>query len=190
VQPEQFGRIAVAVALIFAAVHLVWRHALGQAPFGADSAMNMLYDKWRLGPLRLLDLLALMVLAMRFGPPLAARLPRLWPLELLGRQSLPVFVAHVVLAMLVLASLGSIDPQRPWAIDAALLAASFGVLFAVAQVSEAIDRRAAAARERWQRRLSERRAARARRPGAGRPPGRPAPGDARPPRSTTHTPRG
>lgn len=190
VQPQAFARSAVAVALAVAVVHLVWRHALGQAPFGADSGLNMLYDKWRLGPLRLLDLLALMLLAMHFGPRLAARLPRLRLLELLGRQSLPVFVAHVVLAMLVLASLGSIDPQRPWAIDAALLTASFGVLYAVAQVSEGIDRRAAAARERWRRRLSERREARARRRAGGRPPGRSAPGGAKPPRSTTHTPRG
>jgi hypothetical protein len=190
VQPEPFGRSVVALALLFAAVHLVWRHALGQAPFGADTGLNLLYDKWRLGPLRLLDLMALIVLAMHFGPRLAARLPRLSVLELLGRQSLPVFVAHVVLAMLVLASLGSIDPQRPWHIDIALLAACFGVLYIVAHVSESIDRRAAEARERWRRKLRERREAGRRRRASGRPPGPPARDAAKPPRSTAHSPPG
>ena len=197
-QPMPFPRSVVVAAALFAAVHLVWRHALGQAPFGADAGLNMLYDKWRLGPLRLLDFFALIVLAMHFGPRLVARMPSLPLLELLGRQSLPVFVAHVVLAMLVLASLGAIDPERPWRIDAALLAACFAVLYAVARLSEAIDTRAARARERWRTRLSERRAARALRraqrahPPVPRrtPPARatPAtPGGATRPASTAHT---
>jgi hypothetical protein len=202
VQPVPFPRGAVIAAALFAAVHLVWRHALGQAPFGADAGLNMLYDKWRLGPLRLLDFFALIMLAMHYGPRLVARLPSMPALELLGRQSLPVFVAHVVLAMLVLASFGAADPQRPWLADAALLSASFALLYAVARVSEAIDTRAARARERWRNRLKERRAARALRRasrGAPRrasqarqpPPAAPAPrGDATLPASTAHSPPG
>jgi hypothetical protein len=180
VQPAPFPRGAVVAAAMFAAVHLVWRHALGQSPFGADMGLNMLYDKWRLGPLRLLDFFALIVLAMHFGPRLVPHLPSMPRLERLGRQSLPVFVAHVVLAMLVLAGLGAIDPQRPWLIDAALLTACFAILYAVALASEAVDARAARARERWRNRLSERRAARALR--------RAPRGDATLPASTAHSP--
>jgi peptidoglycan/LPS O-acetylase OafA/YrhL len=120
------------------------------------------------------------VLAMHFGPRLVPHLPSMPRLERLGRQSLPVFVAHVVLAMLVLAGLGAIDPQRPWLIDAALLTACFAILYAVALASEAVDARAARARERWRNRLSERRAARALR--------RAPRGDATLPASTAHSP--
>ena len=66
-------------------------------------SLNLLFDKWQLGPLRLLDLFALMVLAMRFGPGSSAHLPRLRALETLGAASLPVFCAHLVIALLALA---------------------------------------------------------------------------------------
>jgi len=142
VQPVPFPRWAVAVALAYAAVHLVWRHAVGQVPFPAGGAMNAAYDKWHLGPLRLLDTLALVVLAMRYGPMLVRRLPRPRVLEALGAASLPVFCAHLVLAMLALAVFGAATPDRPWALDVALLAGSYLVLYGVACASAAIDRRA------------------------------------------------
>lgn len=186
VQPLPFSRAVVIAAALYALVHLVWRHAVGQAPFGGDAALNMLYDKWRLGPLRLLDLFALMVLAMHFGPRLAARAPSMPWLERLGRQSLPVFCAHIVLAMLMLAWLGAIDAQRPWPIDAALLAASFAVLYAVAVGSDAIDAQAARARARLKARREALQAGQ-RRPSPTAP-SRSARGGATPPASTVRSP--
>jgi hypothetical protein len=186
VQPLPFPRRWVMVALVVAVVHLVWRHAVGQAPFGAHDSLNMLYDKWRLGPLRLIDFFALIVLAMHFGPRLTARLPKLPLLELLGRQSLPVFCAHVVLAMLLLTSFGAIDPQRPWPVDATLLSGCFLVMVLVARLSDAIDARVAASA----RRLKDRRAARRQQPVAALATASSSTGDAKSPASTMNIPPG
>lgn len=199
VQATPIPRWVVAAAVAVALVNLVWRHVGGQSPFGADTALNMLYDKWRLGPLRIIDFFALVVVVLHFGARLAARMPRPRWLELLGRQSLPVFCAHVVLAMLVLASFGAIDPARPLWQDTALLAACFAVLHAVARLAEDLDRRAAAAAKRL-RAINERRAARRlARPDALRAtPAAPSPavsapaarGEPRSPVATTHSPPG
>ncbi len=137
-------------ALLYALVHFVWRHAIGQAPFPHDPQLSLLYDKWQLGPLRLINFFCLMLLAMHYGPALARRLPRMRVLELLGQQSLPVFCAHLVLAMLTLVVFGAIDPKRPWSIDLALLVGCFGVLYVVARISAQVDRKAAAAKSTLQ----------------------------------------
>ena len=161
VQPTPFPTWAVRFALVYALVHLVWRHAIGQAAFPNDLQLSMLYDKWQLGPLRMINFLCLMLLAMHYGPSLARRLPRVRVLELLGQQSLPVFCAHLVLAMLALVVFGAIDPKRPWSIDLALLAGCFGVLYGVARISEQVDRKAAAAKTRFKERRAARRQQRA-----------------------------
>jgi hypothetical protein len=113
VQPTPFPRWAVAGALAYAGVHLVWRHAVGQSPFPHDPTLAVLYDKWQLGPLRLLNLMALLLLALHFGPALSHRLPRWRALEMLGQASLPVFCAHLVLAILALAAFGVANPEHP-----------------------------------------------------------------------------
>lgn len=155
-QPKAFPAWAVGCAIAIVAVNFVWRHAIGQAPFPADNAANMLYDKWQLGPLRLVNFLALMLLAMHFAP-LAHRLPRWRALERLGQQSLPVFCAHLVLAMLILAGFGDTDPNRAWLLDALILAVCFAALYAVALASERVDREAAAAGVKFRARRAERR---------------------------------
>ena len=123
-----------------------WRHhgPHGQAPFGADDHLNLLFDKWLLGPLRLLDLVALGVLAIGFGPALMRRLPRLHWLEAMGSASLPVFCAHLVAVLLVLAFYGNSQTARPWWGDALLLVAVFGGLYAVARATLWVDERRAA----------------------------------------------
>jgi hypothetical protein len=141
-----FPRWLVVSAALVAVVGFAWRHAVGQAPFGGDVDLNLLFDKWRLGPLRVLNLLALIVLTLRFGPWLTAHLPRLRPLEVLGAASLPVFCAHLVIALLTLAAFGEPTDQRPWAVDVGILAGSFGLLYAVALSSERIDRHSARVR--------------------------------------------
>ena len=160
----------VACAAVVAAVCLVWRHAVGQAPFGDAHGLDLLFDKWKLGPLRLLDLFALLILAMHFEPWLTRRLPRLRPLEVLGAASLPVFCTHLVIALLALAILGEASPRRSWWFDAAILAGSFAVLYAVALVSERIDRHAARVRARFAAARTERAQARAVSAGARRSP--------------------
>ena len=53
------------------------------------------------------------------------RLPRLHWLEAMGSASLPVFCAHLVAVLLVLAFYGDSQTARPWWGDALLLAAVF-----------------------------------------------------------------
>jgi len=131
-----FPRAMVVVAAVFAAVCFVWRHAVGQVPFGDHSPLNLLFDKWYLGPLRLLDFLALMILAMRFGPWLKQHLPRLRFLEVFGAASLTVFCVHLMLALVALALVGESRPGRaPW-IDPVVLGVSFAVLYGVARVQQ------------------------------------------------------
>jgi hypothetical protein len=119
---------AVAVAGAVALVGFTWRHWVGQAPFGADVRLNLLFDKWQLAPLRLLNLLALLVLVLRYGKPLARALPRWRALETLGAASLSVFCAHLVVVLLVLAMLGN-RLTRPWHVDLPLLALVLGSLW-------------------------------------------------------------
>jgi hypothetical protein len=135
-------RWLVGSAVAAALVGLVWRHAVGQVPFGADTTLNLLFDKWQLGPLRLLDLLALLAVVVRFGPGWARRLPRLRVLETLGQASLSVFCAHLVLVLALLALLGEASPRRPIWLDALVFAGSFVLLYAVALAVQAIAKRA------------------------------------------------
>jgi hypothetical protein len=112
-----------------------WRHVGpgGQAPFGHDAALNLLFDKWHLGPLRLVNLAALCIVAIRFGPALLRKLPRPRWLEAMGSASLPVFCAHLVAVFLALTFIGRNNPAMAWWDDIALLAAVFGGLYAVAR---------------------------------------------------------
>ncbi|WP_082493240.1 OpgC domain-containing protein [Acidovorax sp. Leaf160] len=140
--PFEFPRWTLWLAGAIALVGLVWRHAVGQVPFPHAPWANVLQDKWLLAPLRLIDLFALVVLAIRFGPPLLARLPRMRWLETLGSASLAVFCAHLVVVLLVLTLFGA-NYERPWPLDIALLAACFGSLYAAAKVTLWFDRQPA-----------------------------------------------
>ena len=118
-------------ALALVITGLLWRHTVGQDPMPGVPTVTALFDKWSLGPLRLLNLAALVMLLMASAPMWRA-LPRPRPLELLGRHSLPVFCAHIVIALFTLAFFGSVEVIRPLTTDLTLLAAAFAGLFAVA----------------------------------------------------------
>ncbi len=145
-RPLRLPRWLLLGAAAVALYGLYWRHhgPDGQAPFGGDARLNLLFDKWLLGPLRLVNLLALGVLAIGFGPALMRRLPRLHGLEAMGSASLPVFCAHLVAVLLVLAFYGSSQTARPPWGDALLLAVVFAALYAVARATLWIDARKAA----------------------------------------------
>ncbi|RZL61345.1 MAG: OpgC domain-containing protein [Variovorax sp.] len=146
-QPLRVPRPLLVVAAGLALYGLYWRHhgLHGQAPFGGDIELNLLFDKWQLGPLRLVNLIVLGMLALSFGPALLRKLPRMHWLEAMGSASLPVFCAHLVAVLLVLAFWGDNQLARPWGGDALLLAAVFGWLYAVARATLWLDRRSAEA---------------------------------------------
>jgi len=133
----RFPLWVVMPAAIYAAGMLLWRQAVGQDPMPGVPAIAMLLDKWTLGPLRVLNFASVFVLLVSFGPWLKRVLPRPLPLELLGRHSLSVFCAHLVIALFTLAFFGSTQVVRPWSTDVALLAGAFAGLFAVAMALEA-----------------------------------------------------
>jgi hypothetical protein len=128
---------AVMPAIAIAAVCLVWRHITGQVPVPHEGshALNTLFDKWELAPLRLVNFLALLVLVLRFGPWLARQVP-LQFLARLGAASLPVFCAHLVICLLALAILGDHYEHRSWIVDAVMVIGAFAALYAVAEFVE------------------------------------------------------
>ena len=138
-KPMVFPRGVLGAATLLALVGLVWRHVEGQAPFGADVMLNLLFDKWLLGPLRLLDLVALGVVTVAFGPWLARHMPRQRWLETMGAASLPVFCAHLVVVLLTLTFFGGDPLGKPWWLDALLLTGCFAVLYGVAVISGWLD---------------------------------------------------
>lgn len=150
--PTRFPRWMVLLAIALALVGFVWRHAVGQTPMPDGSPINLMFDKWHLGPLRLINLLALMVLVMHFAPWLQQHLPRWRVLETLGRAALPVFCAHLVVALLALAVFGPVKPGRPWSVDGLVLFVGFYTLWVTARASLARDHRLAKRRARRRQR--------------------------------------
>ena len=133
-------RWMLALALSLALVCFVWRHVVGQEPLPGVPVVNLMFDKWTLGPLRLLNFLALLLLVVHFGPRLRQALPRLRALELLGRAALPVFCAHLVISLVALALLGEATDRRSWWVDTAVLVGGLAGLWAVAWASRGLDR--------------------------------------------------
>ena len=135
-------RWVVLTAWVVAVSGFAWRHGVGQLPLpGPDSLLpNLLFSKWVIGPGRMLNLFALLVLVLRYRDVLRRALPRLPMLERLGQASLPVFCAHLVVVLLALAIVGEFRPERPWWIDAVLLVVAFATLDAVARLSALADR--------------------------------------------------
>ena len=86
-----FGGVAAAVVL----TGFIWRH--GGLPAGLTSGVDLLTDKWTLGPLRLLNFTGWIVLLLAWNPQ-----PPQWllaPTALLGRHSLAVFAFHIPMAI-------------------------------------------------------------------------------------------
>ena len=136
----RFPHWVLAPAALYAMGMLLWRHMAGQDPMPGVPAVGLLLDKWSLGPMRVLNFASVFVLLVSAGPWLRVVLPRPLPLELLGRHSLSVFCAHIVIALLTLAFFGSTQVVRPWSTDVVLLAGAFAGLFLVALGVQAHDR--------------------------------------------------
>ncbi len=133
-------RWMLAPAALYALGMFVWRHVAGQDPLPWLPAVGVLLDKWSLGPMRVLNFASVFLLLVTICPWLTRMLPRLEPLELLGRHSLVVFCTHIVIALFTLAFFGSTQVIRPWTTDVTLLLAAFAGLFAVAMLAQRHER--------------------------------------------------
>jgi hypothetical protein len=126
--------VLVAVACVVGIAGFTGRHFLGQAPFGADTLLAALISKWHLGPLRLLNFFALLVLILKFGQQVRSAI-RWRFLEILGAASLPVFCMHLIAVLLALAAIGDKQGSTTLVAEAGLMAATFSAMYATAWLS-------------------------------------------------------
>ncbi|MFP5230600.1 MAG: OpgC domain-containing protein [Acidobacteriota bacterium] len=118
--------LSAAVCLFFVGVRHSW---LG--PHLTEQSLGLLLDKWQIGPLRVLNIAAFLVIfywLRRFVRAVVAREPFLT----LGKASLQVFCAHLLFVFGGLALLVGDMEQLTGVTAAALLAVTFVSLFLVA----------------------------------------------------------
>jgi len=128
-----FGALSVAAAL------LVVRHLTGQVPSATHPALNALFDKWHLGPLRLANFAVLAIVAVHWRNVLVAWASRSM-IATLGRASLTVFTAHLVLCLAILATAGEALVAHASFEGAVLVVGTLVTLYAVARVALARER--------------------------------------------------
>lgn len=135
--PQPLVLSSLALVLAFFA----WRHIVGQVPVPGNEFINSLQDKWFLGPMRLLNFFAMLIVVMHYGERIRAALPRLKMFESMGAASLPVFCVHLILVLLTLAILGENLDDRPDWQDMLLLAGGLYALYLSARVALGVKRR-------------------------------------------------
>ena len=127
-------RVPIFGALSVAAVFLVIRHVTGQVPSATHPALNALFDKWHLGPLRLANFAVLAILAVHWRTTLVAWASRSM-IATLGRASLTVFAAHLVLCLAILSTAGEALVAHASFEGAVLVVGTIVTLYAVARVA-------------------------------------------------------
>jgi len=133
--PRPWSRPVVWTATALAIAFFAWRHITGQVPFGDHGSLNALFDKWHLGPMRLLNFAVLAILAVH-GRRLFMALAERSSIATLGRASLTVFAAHLVLCLTLLATGGeALDEQHVSLLDSALLIGTLVALYAIARAT-------------------------------------------------------
>ena len=125
----------VATAAALAIAFLVWRHVTGQVPSGPPALVDA-FDKWHLGALRLLDFAALATLVVYARATLAQWAERSL-LATLGKASLTVFCAHLLICLVALLLVAEPSPMQLHWTDSALLAGTLAALYALAWVYQA-----------------------------------------------------
>jgi hypothetical protein len=130
--PRAPSRALLYAAFALALAFLAWRHLAGQVPFAPGRALNMLVDKWHLGPLRLLNFAVLAWLVVRARPYLVD-LAADSSITLMGRAALPVFAVHLVICLSLLATLGGAPRPHLSVMEIMLVAMTLVVLYGVAR---------------------------------------------------------
>lgn len=120
-----------AAAIAVCSAFFLWRHGVLDRWLSPDIAGPWL-DKWHLGPLRVINVIALLVVGQRVVLPLLASL-RLNGLQLLGRGSLEAFAAHLVVCILSLNLI--INEQTPLSTvqQIAIVAIAFAAMWLAAR---------------------------------------------------------
>jgi hypothetical protein len=121
---ERWAKRMVVPAVVVVPILLVLRYAVGN---GIELGnLEVCFDKWHLGAVRLIDFAAVSVLLIRFQSvvkPLVVR-----PLVMLGQASLQVFCAHLLFCFLGLTMMGEASRVEGWEQVALILATFLGLL--------------------------------------------------------------
>lgn len=121
-------RVTIPAALIVPAL-LVLRYAVGR---GVElGGMEICFDKWHLGVVRLIDFACLAALLVRLQSVL--KHIAVWPLIMLGQASLQVFCAHLLCCFVGLTLLGN-AAMMSGAKQFGLLVTTFSVMFVTARL--------------------------------------------------------
>lgn len=128
------GRPLTAGALALSVMFLLWRHHVGGLLTGLGSGWAPL-DKWTLGPLRIVNCVALGIVLDRALLP-ALRWMRVRVLELLGRNSLQVFAAHIPICVLGDGLLGHDAAPPDPLVQVVLILTMLAVMLLVARRTE------------------------------------------------------
>ncbi|MEP7064036.1 MAG: OpgC domain-containing protein [Betaproteobacteria bacterium] len=131
-QPVRIGTAPAVAAAAVALAFFAWRHWAGQVPADPVAVVGAL-DKWHLGALRLVDFGALLVLVV-YARTHVVQWAQRSVLTTLGKASLTVFCAHLVICLVALAFVVDSVPARLHWRDSALLAATLVTLYAIALV--------------------------------------------------------
>jgi hypothetical protein len=121
-------RVVIPATLITVACFLMRRAIEHGLQLGAS---EFLFDKWHLGPVRLLDftaVAALLIVSQSVLKPLAVR-----PLVMLGQSSLQVFCVHLLCCFAGLTLLGNASLPSGWQ-QVALLSGTFAAMLATAKL--------------------------------------------------------
>jgi hypothetical protein len=124
---ERWAKYAVIPSILVVSAAFELRHAIIQGL--ALGKFEFLFDKWHLGPVRLLNFMAvaaLLIFSQTVLKPLAIR-----PLILMGQSSLQVFCVHLLFCFAGLTLLGSAAMLNGWK-QAGLLIATFTAMLLTA----------------------------------------------------------
>jgi hypothetical protein len=126
---ERWAKWAVIPAMLIASAAFEMRHAISHGM--QLGKYEFLFDKWHLGPLRLLNFVAvaaLLIFSQSLLKPLAIR-----PLVLMGQSSLQVFCVHLLFCFAGLTLMGNAAMLSGWK-QLGLLAVTFAVMLITAVV--------------------------------------------------------
>lgn len=126
---EPWARRLTIPALLIVPAFLVLRYMVGRGVELGGLEVN--FDKWHLGVVRLIDFSAFAVLLVRLQPVMKFLAVR--PLVMLGQASLQVFCAHLFFCFFGLTMMGSASMVSGWR-QVLLLALTFSALLFTAKI--------------------------------------------------------
>ena len=126
---ESWARRAVVPAVIVAVLCFILRRKIAHGL--ALGALEFLFDKWHLGPVRVLDFVAVAALLILSQP--ITKIAAIKPLVLLGQSSLQVFCVHLLFCFAGLTLLGNASMLNGWR-QVALLSATFTAMLITAKL--------------------------------------------------------